>query len=473
MSGGGPTGASVLQYHKNSNRDGLYVDAAFTKAAVAKLHRDKSFNAALTGQFYAQPLYFEGGPGGKDLLIVASEQNEVTALDAASGAVVWQRKADVLGMPASSTFDTGGCGTIHPLGVTGTPVIDAASRMLYVGTMTTGGLHRIHALSLDDGSTPSGWPIDVSSVKAGSLSFNSPPQNQRGALIILNDTVFVPYGGHYGDCGDYHGWVVGVPLKNPSAAFGWATRGNAGGIWAPSGIASDGKALYVATGNTSGALSWADGEAVIRLGPDLKFSQNDPDYFATTNWSALDAADNDLGGVGPVLFSVPGATPSELAIALGKDGSAYLIDRTNLGGVGKSLDSIPVATGQIITAAAAYTTSKGTYVVFKGYSSMLTALLITAAAPPKITMAWSANPNGRGSPMVTSPDGKTDVVVWHIGAGGDNKLRGYDGDTGMAIFDGGGADEQLPVVDRFQTPIAAKGRIFVASESGVYAFSVN
>src|SRR4029077_9917299 len=102
-------------------------------------------------------------------------------------------------------------------------------------TMNTAGKHMIQALSLDDGTSPSGWPVDVSTVKAGSVSFNSPPQNERGALAILNGTLYVPYGGHYGDCGDYHGWVVGVPLDKPSGAFGWATRGSAGGIWAPSG----------------------------------------------------------------------------------------------------------------------------------------------------------------------------------------------------------------------------------------------
>jgi hypothetical protein len=463
----------VLQHHKNPSRDGLYVDAAFTKAAASKLHRDKTFMATVNGQVFAQPLYFEGGPGGKDLVIVATEQNEVTALDAATGSVVWQRKADVLGMPAATPMETGGCGNVHPLGITGTPIIDAFSRMLYFDTMTTSGKHRIQALSVDDGSSPSGWPVDVSTVKAGSVSFNSPPQSQRGALAIFGGNLYVPYGGHYGDCGDYHGWVVGVPLTNPAGAFAWATRGRAGGIWAPSGIAADDKAIYAATGNTMSASTWADGEAVIRLPADLKFSQADADYFAAMNWSALDNSDLDIGGVGPVLFSVPGATPSELAIGLGKDGKAYLLDRANMGGVGKPLASQSVASGQIITAAAAYTTAKGSFVVFKAYSGMLIALQITAEAPPKITMAWSANPSGYGSPMVTTTDGKTDSIVWYVGGGGDNKLRGYDGDTGIVVFDGGGTDEQLPTVARFQTPIAAKGRIFVAAQNAVYAFSVN
>src|SRR5438552_12334908 len=130
-----------------------------------------------------------------------------------------------------------------------------------------------------------------------------------------------------------------------------------------------------------------------------------------------------------------------------------------MGGIGKPINTLQIASGQIITASAAYTTMTASYVVFKAYFGMLTALQITATAPPKIMMAWSQNPNGQGSPMVTTTDGKSEAIVWVVGAGGDNKLHGYDGDTGKPVFTGGGTDEQLPTVDRFQTPIAAKGRI--------------
>src|SRR5438874_12806808 len=52
-------GASVLQFHKNASRDGLYVDAAFTKASAAGIHMDPSFKATIKGPTFAQPLYFE------------------------------------------------------------------------------------------------------------------------------------------------------------------------------------------------------------------------------------------------------------------------------------------------------------------------------------------------------------------------------------------------------------------------------
>src|SRR5262249_51229297 len=144
----------------------------------------------------------------------------------------------------------------------------------------------------------------------------------------------------------------------------------AGGIWAPGGLATDGKSVFVATGNTFGATNWMGGEAIVRLGAGATFSGDPADYFVPSNWQYLDATDLDLGGSGPILVDVPGATPSQLVVALGKNGVAYLMDRNNLGGFGsgdgvnrEGLGSAQVATDSIVNAAAAYTTASGTYVV--------------------------------------------------------------------------------------------------------------
>src|SRR5215510_5536408 len=80
---GTTTPASVLQYHADLARDGVYVDAALTRAAVATLHRDPAFAATIEGAAYAQPLYVED-PAGHDVIVVATEENRVYALDAAS-----------------------------------------------------------------------------------------------------------------------------------------------------------------------------------------------------------------------------------------------------------------------------------------------------------------------------------------------------------------------------------------------------
>src|SRR3954468_20257803 len=71
--------ASVLQHHNDAARSGVYVDAALTREAVRHLRRDTGFNAPVQGSVYAQPLYWDGGEGGQDLLIVATQRNEVVA----------------------------------------------------------------------------------------------------------------------------------------------------------------------------------------------------------------------------------------------------------------------------------------------------------------------------------------------------------------------------------------------------------
>jgi hypothetical protein len=377
---------------------------------------------------------------------------------------------------------------MDPLGITGTPVIDPASRTMFVDAMTTpdGGAtkkHLVFALSLDDGSTRAGWPLDVSAtVKANGNAFVSAVQHQRGALLLVNGVVYVPYGGHWGDCGEFHGWVVGIPVNAPHSAKAFATTGRGGGIWAPGGLASDGVSIFAATGNTMGTSTWAGGEAVLRLSPGPVFSGRAQDYFSPSDWKPLDDRDVDLGGSGPVLVDVPGANPSRLVVALGKNGVGYLIDRTNMGGIGKgngttgeALSSMKIANNQIIQAAAAYTTPQGTYVAFNAVGKCpsdgfndLSAFKISATSPPAISMAWCESQGGFGSPIVTTTDGRSEAVVWSIG--GDH-LIAFDGDSGHKLFRGGGPDDGMKSVQKWQSPIVAKGRMFVAADNAVYAFS--
>src|SRR5258707_1262101 len=129
---------------------------------------------------------------------------------------------------------------------------------------------------------------------------------------------------------DYRGGGVAVPWQHRAHAAPWSTGAPAGDIWTRGGLSTDGNFVFAATGNTEDAVTWMGGEAVLRLGPGATFSGDPADYFSPSNWHDLDAGDTDVGGSGPVLIDVPGATPSQLAVALGKNGVADLLDRTNL-----------------------------------------------------------------------------------------------------------------------------------------------
>ncbi|MDP9037452.1 MAG: hypothetical protein M3O50_21855 [Myxococcota bacterium] len=482
--------ASVLQHHKNATRDGVYADPALTKAVAATLKLDATFAGLVTGDVYAQPLYVEQGPQGQEAFVVVTERNHVTALST-TGAVVWDTTEATVGAPVSgSPWPLGSCGNIKPLGITGTPVIDLASRTIYVAAMrmtSAGALaHFAFALSLDDGSLKSGWPVDISAAVPG---FAAPQQNQRGALQLVRGTLYIPYGGHIGDCPPYHGWVVGIPVLDPAHAKGWSTGSigmagaGRGGIWAPGGLASDGTSVYVSTGNTSldniggfnSPAQWSGGEAVFKLGPGPVLANPATDEFYPSNWAFLDRTDADLGGSNPVLFDLPGSAVTRLAVALGKDGNLYLLNRDSLGGKGGQLSVSPVSTGEIIGAPAVYTTSKGTYVAFRGVgrgcpagtgSGNLTVAKITAGSPPAASVVWCANAGNLGSPMVTLT-GSGEAIVWSASA----RLYGYDGDTGTPVYAGGAASDALPTpMHYFNTPIDANGRIVVAAGQRVYVF---
>lgn len=471
---------SVLAYHASPDRSGNFIIPALNWERARSVHLDPSFHPQFPGHLYAQPLYWQPPGSASGMLIVATENNDVHAIDSRSGNQVWTRS---LGRPVA--LSTQPCGNIDPLGVTGTPVIDEATQAVYLAAMVanaSGAHHRVFALSLKDGAPLPGWPIDIAeALAARGQHFNTRFQNQRGALAILGGRVYVPYGGHYGDCGDYHGWVLGISLRDPRDIVSWSTRGRGGGIWAPGGISSDGRALFVATGNTFGASAWSDGEAVFRLMPDLRHEERPQDFFAPADWKALDERDADLGGSNPLPLNLPSITgPKLLVLALGKDARAYLLDGANLGGIGGSLASETVSTRPIRTAPAAYPAADGVFVSFQGPGANcptargggnLTVLHIRDGSPPSLDTAWCGAFRGEGSPIVTTTDGRANPIVWVVGAEGDGLLHGYQGDTGEPLFTGGGPGNAMTGLRHFQTLLAAGDRLYVGADGRIYAFA--
>src|SRR5213592_3680575 len=260
-----PTDAqvNVTQEHNNLSRDGLYIDAAFTPSAAANLTRDLNFNGTISGAVYAQPLYIEGGPN-RPMVIAVTESNNVYALDATTGLPIWSRTD--IGPAVTSGLP---CGNINPAGITGTPVVDLTSRRLFFDALIDGTTkkHFIYSLNVGTGATTPAWPVDVNATAIyNGIPFVSLAQEERGALALVNGIVYISYSGYLGDCGNYHGWVVGVNINNPLTVGAWATTAIGGGIWGHGGVASDGTNMFVVTGNTfNTGGNWMGGEAIIRL----------------------------------------------------------------------------------------------------------------------------------------------------------------------------------------------------------------
>src|SRR5438034_9531127 len=190
-----PTDAqvNVTQEHNNPSRDGVYIDAAFTPSTAANLTRDLDFEGTISGNVYAQPFYIEGGPSGP-MIIAVTESNNVYALDATTGTVIWQRTDIGPSVPSSSLP----CSNIDPVGITGTPVVDLASRRLFFDALINGATikHFIYSLNIDTGATTPGWPVDVNATASyNGINFVSTAQEERGGLALVNGIVYVSYSG--------------------------------------------------------------------------------------------------------------------------------------------------------------------------------------------------------------------------------------------------------------------------------------
>ena len=124
---------SILEYHGSPARTGIYILPHLTYERAKGLHLDPSFDGHIEGRVYAQPLFWHFPGSTRKLLIVATEENVVYALDAHDGKVAWQKS---LGHPVTRAALP--CGNISTLGVTGTPVIDGIDETVYLDAMVDG-----------------------------------------------------------------------------------------------------------------------------------------------------------------------------------------------------------------------------------------------------------------------------------------------------------------------------------------------
>src|SRR5919201_2479046 len=266
------------EYHRDAGRSGAGpVEPALASPRVA-------WKSGVDGEMYASPLIVAGH------VIVATENNTVYSLDVFTGTSIWQRH---LGDPVDAS--TLPCGNIRPVtGITGTPAADVRSGRLYVVAFLRGYHHILFALSLVDGSVLWQQTVDPQ---------GSDPRVQqlRGALAVGSGSVYVPFGGLLGDCGDYHGYVVRVPLGGGAGLAFRVPAATGAGIWNPQGptIGPDGS-VYVVTGNaTSSASSYGYSNSVLQLSSDLRTVRS---YFAPSNWAELNSGDVDLGSTGAAVL---------------------------------------------------------------------------------------------------------------------------------------------------------------------------
>lgn len=421
-SGGGGGGAqgNWTTYHRDGARAGVQARAHVAQVAAAWAQP-----ANLDGAVYAEPLVCA------NVLYVATEGDSVYALNASTGAQIWFAN---LGTPVPGSSLP--CGDIDPSGISGTPVIDTISNTLYVVAFFAPANHQLFALDDTTGKVR----FQVSVDPPGSTSS---VQQQRGALALANGYVYVPFGGLYGDCGPYHGWVVGVQKDGSGGLLSYQVpTGREGGVWGTAGITVEVNGdLLVATGNGASSTTFDYGDSVIRLSPTLA----QLDYFAPSNWAQLNAGDTDLGSEAPTLLS------SGIVFQIGKAGVGYALSETHLGGIGGELYS-----GSVCGGAYAATAVVGSSVLVPCVDGLYKVVLGAGS----LSVAWGTSSFDAGAPIVTGD------TVWVVNVTTPD-LLGFNLTTGQQMF-----SFPLGSAEHFISPAASPKDIFVAGGSEVYAFSL-
>lgn len=355
----------VTTYHNDLARDGVNShEFALTPSNVKTATFGKLFSCPVDGAIYAQPLWIANltiGAAKHNVIVVATQHESVYAFDAdvSPCSSLWHVNlldsnhggtGNETSVPSSglSTLVGKGFGDINPeVGVTGTPVIDPNTNILYVVSKSVSGttqfFQRLHALDLASGNEKlnGNKPVVISVTVAGTgdgssggqLAFDPQNQHQRPGLALINGQVYITWASHE-DQSPYHGWVIAYNAASLAfvAAFNTTPNGGLGGIWmsgAAPAFDSTGNCFF-ATGNGTFTGTDAYGDSIVKLGPPTGGSFAVLDFFTPSNQANLNANDTDLGAGGVLLLPdpSPGVHP-RLLVQIGKDGTIFLIDRDN------------------------------------------------------------------------------------------------------------------------------------------------
>jgi hypothetical protein len=504
----GSSAVSVLTYHNDNARTGQNTnETVLTPTVVSSANFGKIFSHDVDGLVYAQPLVVTGvnipGKGTHNVLYVATEHDSVYAFDAdndagANATPLWQVSFI---NPAAGVTTVGvgdvNCSELFPeIGITSTPVIDAASGTIYVEAKTKETIsgvvsyhHRLHALDVATGAEKFGGPVVVQATLPGS-TFNALRHLNRSALLLSRGVVYIGFASHC-DNGPWHGWLFGYDAHTLalSNVFNATTNGSAGGIWmGGSGPAEDGAGnFYLATGN--GTFDPSPG--VNAFGDSfLKFSNTNGlalvDYFTPFNQANLNSRDQDVGSGGSVVLpdeAGDGAANQHLLVSGSKAGKIYLLNRDNLGHYNSANDNAIVQS--IPNAVTCFNTPAyfNHHLYFIGAGEPIKAYTITNARID--TNSFGFSENGFDFPGATpsiSANGINNAILWAVeygafGSGGPAVLHAYDAlDVSSELYnssltDSGARDNPGGAV-KFAVPTVANGKVYVGAAYAVSVFGV-
>ncbi len=353
-------GTNVTTYHYDNLRTGWNQnETVLTPASVGGSGFGLQAQVALDEQVDAQPLFASAqhiAGGTHDVVYVATENDTLYAIDANSGQVLLSQN---YGIPVPASALPGGCNNnSNNLGINSTPAFDATTNTIYAITYTyengvpTFRLHAVDAGTLAD-KMPNVAIGGSAALRSGRPeAFVSANNRQRNGLLEANGNVYAGFASWCDiNANVARGWVMGwnastlAPLPLSELTNRRSRSADSfflSSIWMSGyGMAADATGnLFFVTGNSDyNAKSYSStynlSESVVKLSADLSTVES---FFTPAGgpngWQNLDRNDVDFGSGGVLLLPDQPGTYPHLAVAAGKGGPMYLLNRDTLGGLG-------------------------------------------------------------------------------------------------------------------------------------------
>ncbi|HEY8926528.1 MAG TPA: hypothetical protein VIU64_19230, partial [Polyangia bacterium] len=339
----------VLTQHNDLSRTGANLsETVLTTSNVNTRTFGKLHSYPVVGQVYAQPLYVSQAIGGKNVVYIATEANNVYAFNADSPwDLIWSRTSIETPWMSAST-----CVNTQPLiGISSTPVIDPATNTMYVtAKRNASGVFKymLHALDLTTGADKPNSPVDMGldaggqplavngtgdGNTSGKIVFDPIKHQNRIGLTLSQGVLTVGFASHC-DQNNYHGWVLRFDVTSspirPLTPFMTNPNTGHGGLWQGGGafpVDATGN-LYMVSGDGRAGTTVTDGKqlanAFIKLtNVGITGTPTVGSWFMPSDVATLDNGDVDIGSSGPLL--IPGTS---LLTAGGKNGVMYVVDTT-------------------------------------------------------------------------------------------------------------------------------------------------
>jgi hypothetical protein len=356
---------SVLTHHNDVARTGQNLNEThLTRALVNTRQFGKLFTHPLDGIVVAQPLYLPNLQinGAKhNVVFVATLHDGIYAFDAdnktgKNASPLWYTSFIDPPKVTTVSIDQQGCPNtgFTEVGIVGTPVIDPATKTIYLvaKTLESGTyVHRLHALDVTTGKEKLGGPVVIKGsydVDGSEVTFRSRHRMQRPALLLSKGVIYIAFG--TAGCAQdppSTAWMMAYnasSLKQLAVLDVGPTQQAIPGMWmAGDGPSTDSSGdVYVATGEGEfdynvGGLNYGDTVLKLALG-DSAF--NLVDYFTPFNQATLYTKDLDLGSSGLVVLPDQKGQYPHLGIIAGKEGMIYLVNRDNLGQYNSMADQV-------------------------------------------------------------------------------------------------------------------------------------